>query len=223
MGKVGSDSIYNTLKECGMRNIYHVHYLYPETIDNLIKTRRNKISLFPILGYFAYNQLIKKKKRITIISLVREPIMRNVSAYFQNIIKFEGEDFDRLSVDQLIESFFSKYKHNIPLDWFDTEFKVSTGVDIYKFPFNKKKGYQIIESGNFRILLIKSEINDNIKEQVIEGFFKFSKGSVKIKRSNSGISKSYSNLYSEFKEKIKFSDDYIYNMKFSKYYKHFYE
>lgn len=90
--------------------------------------------------------------------------------------------------------------------WFDYEIKALFGVDIYEYPFDKEKGYTIIEQDNLQIFVYKSEKLSQL-EKVIGEFLEEPEFS--LKNANQGEEKVYSYVYKEFKEKVKLNQQYF--------------
>ena len=104
--------------------------------------------------------------------------------------------------------------------WFDYEIKALFGVDIYEYPFDKEKGYSIIEHDNVQILIYKCEKLYQL-EKVLAEFLKIP--DFRLEKSNQGEEKIYAYVYKKFKEEVKLNlqyFDYYYtnNLKL----KHFY-
>ena len=86
MGKVGSSSIYFSLKSL-YSNTYHVHTLNSKILANLKAQYNVKDRGLP--GHWSASDMILSNNLLAeplkIITLVREPINRNFSAFFENI------------------------------------------------------------------------------------------------------------------------------------------
>ena len=93
MGKVASSSIFHSLKTTTDFNAFHVHRLNPKHITRVREGHLQRGDSPPIEdeeGLYLYENLIKPcRTPIKIISLVREPISRNISAFFQNLQSYE--------------------------------------------------------------------------------------------------------------------------------------
>lgn len=90
--------------------------------------------------------------------------------------------------------------------WFDYEIKALFGVDIYKYPFDKEKGYSIIEQDDIRILVYKCEKLNKL-EDVIGKFL--GEPSFLLRNSNQGDEKIYSYIYKKFKNDVKLNKMYF--------------
>jgi len=87
MGKVGSRSVFESLKESGVKPIFHVHRMIPSNIERVKNgyRKRNVTPLNERIGPILYNKILKSKRKAKIITLIREPLGRNISAFFQNL------------------------------------------------------------------------------------------------------------------------------------------
>jgi putative capsular polysaccharide synthesis protein len=175
------------------------------------------------LGFILNQTILKKKLPIKIISMTREPINRNLSAFFQNYYRFTGQRYQgsALIVAEMIKIFLSLEDfQQAPLIWYDSIFKTSLGVDIYAYEFPKEQGYMRIQQDNYDILLYKSEIERDLQEQIIGEFL----GNPDFKLLNANVSKNkhYADDYKQMKEKIFFTEDYVDMMLNSKFVRHFY-
>jgi FkbM family methyltransferase len=221
MGKVGSSSIRYTLTQ-HYNYVYHLHSLDRDKLQALDKkaekrgvknTQKNHIQT--VQAVYA-NGLHNNS---AIITVVREPIARNISAFFQNLHTFLPNN-ESHSVNNIIEEFLSSYAHTLPLTWFDDELKTHVGISVYSEPFPKDKGYMIIQQGNISLLVLKLEISDTVKEAALREFL--DNPDIELVNTNIGAEKDYSELYAEVKKQIVFDDDYINMMYSSKFMRHFY-
>ncbi|WP_198658921.1 putative capsular polysaccharide synthesis family protein [Winogradskyella tangerina] len=224
MGKVASSSIYYSLKEKNLI-VYHVHRLnkkYIQEVHESIykKTGEVESKVVDKRGIRLFNMFIKSNKRpVYVISMVRNPIERNISAFFQN-----KEHYTRLvnysNTEELIDLFYNIYDHETPLLWFDKEFNQSLNTDIYETAFPKEKKYQILKSNNYNILLLRVDLEDQAKEKIIKEFLGLKQ--FELKNKNVGAQKNYYSEYKEFKQNIKLEKGYIDKMLNSKFVKFFY-
>lgn len=224
MGKVASSSIWNSLKHIKKINAIHVHRMNPENINNIREEclRHNAAVPNDDIGLYLFNNLIKKKTRTKIITMIREPISRNLSAYFQNMDSIENTKnyHQKQATNKIINSFLSNYNHNVPLTWFDIEMKATTGIDIYNHEFPKTIGYQVINLEPFQLLLMYHDLDDSIKQDVISDFIGVD--NFRLYRENESNKKNYASKYKSVLEKIILPNGYIDLMLDSKYTKHFY-
>lgn len=153
-------------------SVIHTHHLdsgYTKKLNG-VKTKMGwKTTVSPEIIDRLYDE-ISNENELYIITLVREPIGRNISAYFHNLDAIFRQDnvHAKLSPEQIMEGFFTRYPHSIPITWFDEEFNKVLGLDIYNHPFPKDEGALILNEGRFRILVMRHDIEDSRKQKYIE-------------------------------------------------------
>lgn len=211
MGKVASTSIYESLKRCYNGIVIHTHIFdqSPRT-DIYIREIHKQTE----------NTQVKPK----IISLVREPIGRNVSAFFQNFLRDTSisPSPDTTFPDTTLQNLFiAQYKgHNIPASWFDNHILKNFNIDVFSRAF-PEQGWDIYHSQRADLLVIKSEILDSEKALAITEFLQLP-FELKLRNFNISEKKVYSHLYDQFKSNIKLPESYLNDQLNSKYFKHFY-
>ncbi len=240
MGRVGSKSVVDSLKQSGLDvPIYHSHFMTPEGL-NFLKQIKQAVygtwrnippsSQYHLLQSCFLSQVFSSKtpraKKYKIVTIVRDPIATNVSGFFHNralwISDFDphqetGESY----LQELSNRFFQKYPHHFPLTWFDVELKRTLGIDVFASEFPKSKGYKIYRGTTADVLLLKLEKIGECGKEVFQEFFGLK--DFKMIRTNTGDSKEYAQLYKQFLKFIKLGDRYIDTMYGSKYAQHFYD
>jgi len=224
MGKVGSLSITNSLAKAGIHPLFHVHRMNPHNIQNIRAQyiSRGQNPQNESLGLCLYREIQQSNKKAKIISSFREPIARNISAYFQNLEVLSNTSHlgNYKDIQILISKYLAEYPHHVPLNWFDIELKNVLNIDVYDYPFPKDRGYTIIRKKNIDLLLLKIEIPDTIKEMAISEFLALDY--FRLSKKNIGQEKKYASIYQDFKRSIKLPAGYIDLMMESKYTRHFY-
>ncbi|MCB0177884.1 MAG: hypothetical protein KDI62_06625 [Anaerolineae bacterium] len=220
MGKVGSKSVVTSVRK-HYRNVYHVHRMNPLHI-NRIQTEAadyRHLQLNDHIGLWLYSTVVRKRKVAKFITLVREPIARNISAFFENMACSIKRN-SRPDIDQLIDTFLKQYPHSVPLTWFDLEMKQTLEIDIYQYRFPKDLGFFHLKNGDHEVLVMKSELDDSVKAECIADFLGVD--DFQLIKENVGQSKSYGSIYQQFLKNILLPEDYITKMYNSKYAQHFY-
>ncbi len=231
MGKVGSRTVYRSLKALGLGvPVYHCHLLndLDKIEDAIIKSRANpKETLAEIRnGRKLRSQIFEGKyKKWNLISLVRDPIKRNISAFFQNITEvipdvYEKYNNNSISIDEIINSFIHEYDHNAPLYWFDSQLKDVFDIDVFASEFPKAAGYEVYDGEKVRLLLMRLENLTACVQDAIEVFFGIQ--DFKLINVNIGNQKKYNKIYRDFLENANLPANYIDLMYDSKFCKHFY-
>ena len=86
-------------------------------------------------------ELLDKGRPVRVITAVRDPVARNISAYFNNLtLSTLKREFNEEELQAMMDQFLDKYSHDIPLVWFDKEMRDVLGLDVYHYPFPQKKG-----------------------------------------------------------------------------------
>ena len=240
MGKVGSSTIAASLKALNLsRPIYHVHVLTPELIDKVEKMYYGRGMDIPFKAFLPRSKHIVESrflrqridrglngKKWQVITLVREPIARNVSSFFQTFDLDTPDFIDKyragaLNIDEFSRRFLQKSDlHESPLQWFDVQLKPVFGIDVFATDFPKTKGYKIYTSEHVSILVLKLErLSDYAREAFKEflGIENFA-----LVESNIASNKEYAAAYKNFIASVKLPAAYLDRMYQSKYARHFY-
>jgi hypothetical protein len=208
MGKVASSSVTQSLRRYYSGVVLQAHYFNPNHKD--WKVRR------------LYRWVMAGVMPLNVISLTRDPIGRNVSAFFQNFEKHTGVPYHKAnySLEELKAIFLEKFPTRRPGQWFDRNIKENFGIDVYVNSF-PKCGYATYDLKNIRLLVMRSELNDNEKVYVIRDFLNLNE--FQLVNRNISAQKEYASAYEDFKRKVKLPLDYIDEICESKYFNHFYE
>ena len=208
-GKVGSSSLLDSLTPQWPGLVIHTHSL---------KEYENEPEQMTV----AREILQRSNERMFIISTVRDPIGRNISAFFQNFERETGvsdKQAHNISVHRLIELFLEKFPHDTPLNWFNDHFKNSTGIDIFDYGFSSL-GVQTIRRGNVDLLLMLSELPDWLKETAVKQFLGLDQ--FRLMTTNVGSNKRYAETYRKFLQTFIAPDWYVQKMYGSRFFRHFY-
>lgn len=185
--KVGSMTVVCTLLANEIRPM-HIHGLsIPEKVIDLseeIQRCKDKI----------------QENGMKFISMVREPIARDISFYMQTFEKnVYGKNNLNLEND-ILKMIDHLSEVSQEFKWFEKDFKDITGINIFDYNFDREKGYMIIKEGNIEVLLLTLEkMNEN--EKVIAKFI--GKNNIKLENSNTADTKMYNDVYKKIKERIR--------------------
>ncbi len=203
---------FNNFKKYKALNIVHKNSPYLKFSRNF----KNSIKI----------KLFKRAEKAKIITIVREPISRNIAFYFEDFYiplleKNLFGDFWVLdeSLNYFISDFKDNFNHTVGINWFDEELKRHIGVDVYDYEFDKKQGYTVIEKDKLNIMVIQLEKLNSLEKEI--GEFIGNKDFV-LENANVSGNKWYKPVYKEFKENIEFSKKYVDDLYNSKFMKHFY-
>lgn len=181
MPKTASASVYKALRET--RGVFALksHTLRPE---HWRPTRTSPAWMPGWSGMWRdhwhsdrllHQKMILPKRPGRFISLVRDPIATNVSAFFYfNVNWFRDlpttPDLSAMSDDELLGSFMERYPHHVTTDWFDLEPRETLGIDVYSEPFPHDRGVVELVRGGFRMLVLRTDLDDGIKGEAISDF-----------------------------------------------------
>ena len=204
--------------------IFHTHSLDVKTTKNEITyCFDNGIypgSRSPV--FLIHDKIMSKQRNYKIISLYRDPIERNISAFFDAFelyVGFKPEAYTG-SLEHLETLFHKHLPYTYPLKWFDDNFFYDTQIDVYKYPFNAQLGHTVIQQDGKAILIMNCYLDDSLKEKLICEFC----GIPNFELTNTNITENRSsgNLYKKFKAFIRFDEAYLLKCYNSKYAKHFF-
>ena len=239
MGKVGSSSVTESLKEMDAPfELFHLHVLTHEGIERVHGEYRHasKVHHRPMIARhivesdYLRRQLDRNDPGATwkIISLVRDPVARNISTFFQSLCIYfpelcvgDQQIFSDERIPELLETYLEQWDgHHTPLHWFQTELDPVFGIDVYAHPFPKDKGYQIIESGAVSLLLLRLEGLNSTAGPAMEEFLGLR--GLELSNHNVAEKKPYAGAYHAFKNRLRLPGAYLDTLYESEYARHFY-
>jgi hypothetical protein len=229
MAKVGSSTITWALRAVDGLHVFQVHLLHPDSLRRLRAGLRKRgrwlarlQSDMDVRGRVLYKGLIKPGLKAKVITLVREPIGRNCSFYFQNLdILWQTADaHERVEMSRLVGGFQDRFDHQGCLNWFDSEFKPVLGVDIYEHPFPHDAGHARISTDRYDILVMRSDLGDASKKRCVEEFLGIE--GLTLAPKNVGSEKPYAATYRKFLDALELPEAYVNEMLDSKYTRHFF-
>lgn len=224
MAKVGSLSVYHSLKKAGISSIFHIHTLNEQEVEKGVKqcldTGIYPGSRSPV---FLLNKAMRDcTSKVKVVSIFRNPVERNISAFFDAFNLHMGvapEQYNG-SLERIEKTFHKKLQHNYAIDWYDTHFKEALDLDVYQYPFDMQKQYALLTNDSFDVLLMDSRLHDSKKEELIQDFCAVP--NFQLQNVNVTSQAKHANLYADFKEYIRFRESYLNHQLDSKYASHFF-
>lgn len=207
MGKVGSSSIQATLKAHCPNLVFHAH-----SEEGMAEKARS---------IFRFRKRLRA--RIFMICPVREPLSRNISAFFQNFLRDTGmKPSDKeFGVEEVIQMFLNHYPHHVFLEWFDKQLRPLTGIDVLAEPFPKERMWKTYSKGGIRLLVYRSDMDRVTQLKVISEFLEDEALELEWKLANRGSDKDYADLYRRVQHEGKLPDIYMKLMCESRICRHF--
>jgi len=223
MGKVGSTALANAFP-----GAIHLHSLYGHSPNPMLwrAINRGPLKALRRQGFECLKRkLIRKRKIVKVVSLVRDPMARDISSFFQDLPHWLAKHLNQSSISVreenfslLEEAFETTFDHSYCLNWFDKEFYRFTKVDIYEHPFDRTSGFSIINSGKFSIFL--GDIGRlNLWKEELNTFLGHD---LSLKEKNRGQKKWYAPLYKEFLSSYRPSGELIAKLYDSRLANHFF-
>lgn len=227
--KVASTAVTEALRAAG-QSVFHVHMISPDSMRALREAMRRRglarmkwdgLGLEDI-GNAIAAELIEPRRPARVVSLVRDPVARNVSFYFETLdVLWQTERaHERVPVERLLAEFHERFLHERGVDWFDNEFEPVLGLDVYEHPFPHEQGYQRINSGPYEVLIMRHDLDDRVKERCLAELV--GAPSVSLTPRNVGAQKPYADVYREFLRRVELPEGYVRRLLDSKYARHFY-
>ncbi len=230
MGKVGSTTVYHSLKnQLFLTPAFHVHCLGDRDLQEHEQAYLSKGENPNDFTYLRHGKFLRKKLdepsniQWKIITLVRDPIARDISMFFQQIHRNFPNGLETEEIVNLLQKHFASFEESQERDrnWFKREIKHNFKINIYDFDFDKQKGYSIIKKENTAVLIIRLEsLNDCFNlaiKELING-----KKSWYLTPKNIGANKQYNAQYLEVVRQIKIPRDICQKIYSSQHIQHFY-
>jgi glycosyltransferase involved in cell wall biosynthesis len=228
MGKVGSTAIEESLRAGGVA-VRHLHSIGGDFSDQfrLPRSGRSFTARWRRAAEGALQALLLKipNRRVKVITIVREPLARNISAFFQVLRKvlWDNPEFDSRregSDNQLLrEAFNRQMRHEAPALWFDREIRRQLGVDVYRHPFDHEQGWTLVSENNIDLLILRAE--DLIRCESAIGKFAGLPG-LRLNNANCGDRKWYAPLYKSFRTHFAPEPELLDRLYGTRYMRHFY-
>lgn len=151
MGRVGSVALMQSLQKRGV-NPFHAHYIF-SLVGEFTKADHRSL----------LKQLIKPTQLWRIISIAREPISRNLSAFLYGLNKENYYNFPYYKPERLANLFINNYNHSWCHNWFDLELGKLASVYDHDFDYNLNC-QRLYSYGKFDIMVLRTEnLNDYTK------------------------------------------------------------
>jgi hypothetical protein len=227
MGKVASSSVTQALRRVDGLRVFQLHEMSPDGLRHLRAALRQGgvpadwLETY-VLCRALYRDIVEAGRRAKVITLVREPVGRNISFYFQNLdLLWQTADaHEKVGLIRLLEEYLDRFDHDDTLVWFDLEFKAALGVDLYAHEFPHALGHLRLDAGPHEILVLRSDLNDSVKAKCLAEFLEVE--GVTLVPENVSAQKPYADTHREFMRRVRLPEGYVDRMLDSKYARHFF-
>jgi hypothetical protein len=237
MGKVGSRSVVDALRAMKLgRPVYHVHFLNRANLDRAERRLReaygrrynvNRWCLYEsrfVLRHF----IDRPAPGLTIISLVRDPVARNLSSFFQNVDRFIPNcaalyEAGRIGAAEITRAYLHGFhEHALPLTWFDEEMKAVFGIDVFAGDAVRSHNDRVFayRRGGLDLLVLRTEDLDDVAPAALPEFLRID--TFTPRRANAASEKRYHRVYADVAEGLRLPETYLDAMYGSQYARFFY-
>jgi hypothetical protein len=187
MGKVASTTVYESLRRLRLANqVYQVHFLSEDGIRRTQAFYRSiNTSAWP--AHIVVGKALARKLRgssgahCKIITLVRDPIARDISGFFQHVeTSHPSLSYAHGQVAlahaagfmRELEHSFDAYDESTDFacTWFDSELKKVFAIDVFDHPFDHERGYTMIRGAHAEVLVLRVEDLQRCFEAAIREF-----------------------------------------------------
>ena len=238
MGKVGSSSIYDSLKNADLSApIYKVHALSNKGLERGIEFHHHVLKRpWDTDKHSRISTLLREKLsgsrniQWRIITLVREPISREISEFFQYVDSLYPNILDgngHLSKERATRALQAKFMFfdqstNYACRWFDMEIKQVFDVDVYSHPFSYCDGFTIINHKNVSVLVFRLEDLDRCFNRGLTTLLHL-ESPIEMIRSNLRVDQEHGDIYGEVMRDIAIPRSVCSRVYSSRYATHFYD
>ena len=236
--RVGSIAVTRALRRrFPDRHVFHLHYLNGETIDEAYAgfTRHYLTTGRPGLHrHYRSSRIVRARldrKAFgdwTIVSLVRDPVARSISAFFRHFPYNHpelGGDFHGSpeNVGRLIDLFLdpAEREHSVTNGWFEREVNDVFGVDVFSAPFPRDGYGQVHSCDAGRLIVLRLEDLGTSGPDALGRFF--GTEPIELRRHNQAADRAYAETYRRFLERLRLDDSYLDRAYGSRYARHFYD
>lgn len=159
-----------------------------------------------------HQRIVARGRPCRFIALVRDPVATNLSAF----VYFASYWFADLPAcpslrdmpePELLDAFLTRYPHHVTTDWFDLEPKAELGIDVYATPFPHDAGHAVYQQGPFEMLVLRTELPDEAKNDAINAFL--GTRSVRVPRFNTSEQHGVATPQKTLKRLIAARPDYV--------------
>ena len=169
------------------------------------------------------------------VTLVRDPVARNLSAFFMVLRWFElrltpdeqtSGNLSAARLDELRSLFLERFDehgwegHDRADEWLTGEFAPALGLDVYDMPFDPERGWAMLENDRFRVVVLRLESFQDASPDAFRQLLGLER--VPLEDRNRSSNSSYGAAYRDFQARIALLPGYLARMYESRYARHFY-
>lgn len=211
-GHSATSSLYSSLVAHGFRPALQLHMLNPQRIAGIPHYPRGVPMMY-------HRMLIGRRRKLKIISVVRNPVDLHISGFFREM-SHAGLYDPAMSMDRVTELFGERYS-SVPEDWFTVELNPVLGIDLYSYPYRAEDRSLRIETGWFDLLVVRLEMDEQERNHRVASFLGTDKFSWD-RDTNAARGKDYYPLYRQFRDRAQICPEVLNRLLAVRYAGHFY-
>lgn len=234
MPKTGGTSVHHSLNAQLQNVVFHIH-----TWDAAV-AQKSRLHFQEKRGGAPYHlrqgEMLRRtldeggRRDWKIVTLVREPVARLVSLFFQTGERVQERFLDHdgnYRLDEIAKHLTNKIAHMTSRansreeEWFEREILRPTGIDVFKHDFDHEAGYRTVHHNRIGLLAIRLEDLNRCFSDAATGFLNLS-SPVTLRTANSADQKDYAFDYREVRKRLRFPEALLREIYSDKFVQHFY-
>lgn len=222
MGRVASTAVYRTVSDHVEGRIFHAHSIDPVKLTQLAVGGLDGAARHVREGLEAIREMLGWRDRVKLVTLVRDPVARNMSAAFARVRRGRDEAAlqEFIADGEATAEFWAGFDDD-PLTWFDDEFRDILGIDVYEHPF-PDAGATTFTVGPYDVLIMRQELSDSEKSQQLESFLEVDPLPIRQTNRRSRPGGDLREVYDQFKRTAPLGREELTRIATSRFMQHFY-
>ncbi len=199
--RTASTAVHHAIRNAGFGVSAKAHMLAPENLVARVRERQRfddascELPKSCHVGDWSVRLgILEPKREADFVMLVRDPWAVAHSIFVLNAAKFsrdfasppESEDARAQLVDQAEARIFGSFPREIMSRWMRSDAAVALGWDPLQQPFDIERGASAYEHGPWRMQLMRTDIPDTRKSDILSAFFR--RRSITVVRKNEALS-----------------------------------
>jgi len=231
MPKVGNTTVIEALRQAGIE-VHRAHFLSDRSFWQALARIELSGDEHRVQEFLDWNERLRKLavrrfdgRGCRVITLVRDPVARNVSWLFESS-SMKDPDFvhrfhdDPDGMDALKKRFLEDQDHDHPLRWFDYEIRDVFGIDVFAKPFPRDAGYATYSRDEVDLLLLRLEDVSRSGPAALGAFLELD--DIDLASRNVRGETPVGRLYERFSDWLTLPDEYLDRVYTSRLVRHFY-
>lgn len=195
--RTSSTSIHHAIRAWRGGVAIKAHALAPQHLGNILReatapvVHPSGVPLSSHYGNFAVRHgIVEAGRAADVVLTIRDPIAVSASVLYSFAGWWTPEVRAALASGSDLEgalgrNFFGRFPRNLMVDWLRHDVRAGLGWDWSACAFDHERGWSSYEHGPLRILVLRSDVADEGKEEALRSFLGIP--ALRLERSNSGL------------------------------------